>query len=118
MQNMIPCSWEIHPGCASHENDHGASWQEHHRYVFVEVSNFEDYEKGFQKLRQVLSGESFVHIRGCAVGQNEKLLVKFAKAFSVPVYAGTSAENVLLDFNFGDIMVSYPGGGVYTTTRP
>jgi hypothetical protein len=85
---------------------------------FVELSNFDDYDKQFQKLRQIFSGESFVHIRGCAVGQNEELLVKFAKAFGVLVYAGTSAENVLLDFNFGDIVVAFPGGGVYVTQRP
>ena len=77
---------------------------------FVELSNIEDYEGGFRKLRQVLSGESFVHIMGCAVGQNEKLLVRLARAFGVLVYAGTSAENVLLNFNFGEIVVAYPGG--------
>jgi hypothetical protein len=25
IQNMIPCSWEVHPGCASHENDNVVS---------------------------------------------------------------------------------------------
>jgi len=85
---------------------------------FVELSNFDDYDKQFQKLRQVLSGESFVFIRGCVVGQNEKLMVRFAKAFSVCVYAGTSAENSLLPFNTGDYVVAYPGGGVYATKRP
>jgi hypothetical protein len=85
---------------------------------FVELSNIDNYEGGFRKLRQVLSGESFVHIMGCAVGQSEKLLVKFARAFGVPVYARTSAENVLLNFNFGDYVVAYPGGGVYSVDRP
>ena len=22
IQNMIPCSWEVHPGCASHEGEY------------------------------------------------------------------------------------------------
>jgi len=85
---------------------------------FVELSNIKDYEGDLRKLRQVMSGESFVHIQGCAVGQAEKLLVKIARAIGVPVYAGTSAENVLLNFNFGDYVVAYPGGGVYSTDRP
>jgi hypothetical protein len=85
---------------------------------FVESSNFDDYEGDLRKLRKVMSGESFVHIRGCAVGQNEGLLKRFARAIGVPVYAGTSAENVLLDFNFGDIVVAYPNGSVYATSRP
>jgi hypothetical protein len=85
---------------------------------FVELSNIEDYEKHFAKLQEVLSGESFVHIQGCVVGQNDKLLVRFAKAFWVPVYGGTSAENVLLNFNTGDYKVAYLGGAVYKTDRP
>jgi len=85
---------------------------------FVDHDNFGDYEGHLRKLRSVLDGEGFIHIMGCAVGQNEKLLVKFAAACGVLVYAGTSAENVLLNFNFGDIKVAYPGGGVYTTSRP
>ena len=85
---------------------------------FVNDHNFEDYEGHLRKLRSVLDGEGYIHIMGCAVGQNEKLLVRFAQACSVPVYAGTSAENVLLNFNFGDIKVAYPGGSVYTTSRP
>jgi hypothetical protein len=30
------CSWEVHPGCASHENDNAVSWQEDNTYVFGE----------------------------------------------------------------------------------
>lgn len=85
---------------------------------FVDHHNFPDYEGHLRKLRSVLDGEGFIHIMGCAVGQNEKLLVMFAKACAVPVYAGTSAENVLLNFNVGDIKVAMPGGSVYTTSRP
>jgi hypothetical protein len=85
---------------------------------FVELSNVGDYKGHFGKLRQVLSGESFVHLQGCIVGQNEDLLVQLAKAFGVPVYAGTKFENVLLNFNTGDYKVAYPGGGVYDTDRP
>lgn len=85
---------------------------------FVEMSNFKDYEGHFRKLRRVLDAEGFVHIRGCTVGQNEKLLCRFAAAFGVPVYAGTSAENILLDFNFGDIRMATPGGHVSTVSRP
>jgi Domain of unknown function (DUF4347) len=79
---------------------------------FVEMSNIGDYESDFRRLGQALSGESFVFLRGCAVGQNEPLLVAFAGLCGVPVYAGTSAENVLVDFNFGDIVKAYPGGTV------
>jgi hypothetical protein len=25
IQNMIPCSWEVDPGCARHENDNAVS---------------------------------------------------------------------------------------------
>jgi hypothetical protein len=85
---------------------------------FVELSNLGNYAGHFAKLQQVLSGESFVHIQGCSVGQNEKLLGGLARAFGVPVYAATSAENVLWSFNFGDYKVAYPGGGVYDTDRP
>ncbi|PSJ60566.1 DUF4347 domain-containing protein [Kumtagia ephedrae] len=85
---------------------------------FVELSNFKDYEGHFAKIREVISGESFVYLRGCTVGQNERLLASFARAFGVPTYAGTSAENVLWDFNFGDIMVAYPGGSVSKASRP
>ena len=34
IQNMIPWSWEVHPGCASHENDNAVSRKEHNTYVF------------------------------------------------------------------------------------
>ena len=85
---------------------------------FVESSNFLNYEASLKRLRSVLDAEGFIHIRGCAVGQNEDLLVRFARACGVPVYAGTSAENVLLDFNFGDIKVANPDGSVQTTSRP
>ena len=80
---------------------------------FVELSNVKNYEVEFRRLRDVLSGESCVFLRGCVVGQNEKLLVALAQMFGVPVYAGTSAENTLVDFNFGDIVKAYPGGTVY-----
>ena len=33
---MIPCSWEVHPGCASHEKDNAASKKEHKIYVLLE----------------------------------------------------------------------------------
>ena len=33
IQNMIPCSWEVHPSCASHEKDNAASQKEHKIYV-------------------------------------------------------------------------------------
>lgn len=42
------------------------------------------YEGHLRKLRSVLDGEGFIHIMGCAVGQNEKLLAMFAKACAVP----------------------------------
>jgi hypothetical protein len=85
---------------------------------FMELSNVDDYTGHFAKLQQVLSGEGFVHLQGCVVGQNEKLMVVLAKAFGVAVYAATSAENVLLGFNTGDYKVAYPGGWVYGTDRP
>jgi hypothetical protein len=85
---------------------------------FVESSNFNDYEGSFRTLRKVLDAEGFIHIRGCAVGQNTDFLLRFARTCGVPVYAGTSAENVLLDFNFGDIVVANPNGSVQTTSRP
>jgi hypothetical protein len=80
---------------------------------FVESSNVNNYESDFRRLRSVLSGESFVFLRGCQVGQNKNLILALAKMFGVPVYAGTSLENTLVDFNFGDIVKGYPGGDFY-----
>jgi hypothetical protein len=45
---------------------------------FVELDNVKNYKASFLRLRNVLSGESFVHLMGCTVGQNEELLVELA----------------------------------------
>jgi hypothetical protein len=83
-------------------------------FHFVEASNVKNYGPEFMRLRKVLSGESIVFLRGCRVGQNEKLLIALAVMFGTVVYAGTSDENVVLDANLGgEIVKAYPSGSVY-----
>ena len=85
---------------------------------WVSNKNIGDYTGHFATVREVLTGQSFVHIQGCSVGQNDELLKKMAAAFGVPVYAGEGYENVLYGLNTGDIKVAYPSGTVATAQRP
>lgn len=54
---------------------------------------------------------AFVHMQNCRSGQNRALICSLARAFGVPVYAGTGLHNPLLGFNLGDYVRCEPGGG-------
>src|ERR1041385_4227988 len=50
---------------------------------FVENSNLKDYDADLRRLPSVMSGESYIHLMGCVVGQDESFLVGLAKATGV-----------------------------------
>jgi hypothetical protein len=69
---------------------------------WVDVSTFSNFESYFLLLRGRFAKGGFVHLQHCKVGSNHALLTMFAKAFGVPVYAGTGLHNPVYRVNFGD----------------
>ncbi len=61
-------------------------------------------------LKSKFAGSGIVHMQNCHAGQNQDVICALAKAFGVPVYAGTGLHNPLLGFNFGDYVRCDAGG--------
>ena len=62
------------------------------------------------RLRPRFTSGGFVHMQNCEAGQNRALICALAKAFGVPVYAGTGVHNPVYGFNLGDYVSCAPGG--------
>lgn len=60
------------------------------------------YAPILQRLRGHFTGGGFVHVQGCQVGQNLRLIRALAAAFGVPVYAGTGMHNPVYRINYGE----------------
>jgi Domain of unknown function (DUF4157) len=60
------------------------------------------FAAGLGRLKGHFTSDGFVHMQNCHAGQNQALICALAAAFGVPVFAGTSYQNPLLGFNFGD----------------
>lgn len=76
----------------------------------VNIGNFKQYEKQFQKLAYKFDENGFVHLGHCWAGRDKHLLWLFAKAFHVPVYAGTGRRAHWCRWQFGDLVVCHPDG--------
>jgi hypothetical protein len=72
--------------------------------------NFSDFEQDLLKLKGKFATGGCVHLQHCLIGQNQVLLLQFAKTFDVPVYAGTGRQNGVLGMNWGSYVRADPGG--------
>ena len=77
---------------------------------WISPSNVTSYEPALKKLRGRFDKGGFVHLQHCEVGQNRTLLTSLARIFGVSVYAGTSYQNPVYRFNFGDYVRADPNG--------
>jgi hypothetical protein len=68
------------------------------------------YSVQLSRLTGYFSSDGLVHLQHCEAGQNKDLLVALARAFGVPVYAGTGKHNSTMRFNLGHYVVAYPSG--------
>jgi hypothetical protein len=61
-----------------------------------------DYYRPLSKLKDKLTrGRGFVHVQGCDIGNNSALILKLAKVFGVPVFAGTGRYNPVYGIQYG-----------------
>lgn len=70
--------------------------------------NFKEFEPVLSCLSPYFAEDGFAHLQHCEIGQNSSLLIKFAKCFGVPIYAGTGAHNPVYRFNFGEYVKCLP----------
>lgn len=90
--------------------DHGNSSGVEIGTDWIDTSTFSSFEPFFLLLRGKFARGGFVHLQHCDVGSNHALLTLFAKAFGVPVIAGTGAHNPVYRFNFGNYDRCDPSG--------
>lgn len=90
--------------------DHGNSTRVQIGSDRLDTSNFSTYEGDLRKLAGRFSSTGFVHLQHCNAGKNHALMSLFARAFGVPVYAGTGKHNPIYRFNFGDYEVCTSAG--------
>jgi len=88
--------------------DHGNSTGVQIGTDWVDASTFPSFDSLFRRLQPKFSTSGFVHLQHCNIGSNTTVLTLFARAFGVPVYAGTGAHNPVYRFNFGDYAVCDP----------
>lgn len=84
----------------------------------VEVANFAQFAKTLAKLNEKFYDKSHVHLAHCYAGKDHELLRLFAKAWQVPVYAGTGKRAQWSRTQFGDLVVCSPGGKVQKAELP
>lgn len=72
--------------------------------------NYLSFLTDLSRLRPHFSGDGFVHLQHCKIGNNQMLLCGLARIFNVPVYAGQGLENQIYRFNLGDYVRADPDG--------
>jgi hypothetical protein len=85
---------------------------------WINTSTFPRFASTLSRLYGHFSPVGFVHLQHCQVGQNQALLVAFAKTFGVPVFAGTGSQNPVYRINFGDYVRADPSGAYTKASRP
>ncbi|MDQ0821714.1 hypothetical protein QFZ69_002593 [Arthrobacter sp. V1I7] len=90
--------------------DHGNSAGIEIGRDFITSANVASFTPLLSSLRPLFSPGGSVHIQHCDAGQNRPLIVGLARAFGVPVYAGTGAHNPVYRINFGDYVRGNPDG--------
>ena len=88
--------------------DHGNSTGLQIGTDWIDTTTFSVFDATLRRLAAKFSASGFVHLQHCEVGSNHMLLSLFARAFGVPVYAGTGKHNPVYRFNFGDYEVCDP----------
>jgi hypothetical protein len=77
---------------------------------WINSSTLSSFEPLLILLRGKFAKGGFVHPQHGNVGGNHALLTSFAKAFGVPVIAGTGKQNPVYRFNTGDYDRCTPAG--------
>ena len=90
--------------------DHGTKHNMDIGKDVLTAKNLAEYETTLAKLAPKFSGEGFVHLQHCEIGNDLILLKGLAKIFKVPVYAGLGDHNSTLRFNNDLYVVCFPGG--------
>ncbi len=85
---------------------------------WINTTTFPTYAPILRKLYGHFTPMGFVHLQHCQIGQNQALLLSLAKAFGVPVFAGTGSQNPVYRFNFGDYVRADPNGTFNKAGRP
>jgi hypothetical protein len=94
--------------------DHGSSRSLQIGADRIDTSTLSRFEPQLVRLQGRFSSGGFVHLHHCRVGQNRTLLVRLARIFGVPVYAGTGLQHAVLPVNTGDYVRARPDG-TYTS---
>jgi hypothetical protein len=84
-----------------HVQVHGspeAVWFGTHR---VDLTSLESYRSAFARLTPKFTGDAWVDMRACNVGQNLTLLHAFRRLWNVGIVAGRGLQSNVLDANLG-----------------
>jgi hypothetical protein len=82
--------------------DHGNSSGGDFGTDWIDNATFATFEPTLILLRGHFAPNGFVHLQHCDIGSNHALLIRFARAFGVPVVGGTGAQNPIYRFNTGN----------------